>query len=73
MKNMSFGREVFREPQNSGSVDIVLDKYARAINKPNSTGALLFSVVGKFFNTLFYFKSVETLLWQKNCWQIYLL
>lgn len=54
MKDMNFEREVFREPHNSGSVDIVLNKYARAINKTNSTGALLFSVVGKLFTLFFY-------------------
>lgn len=47
IKDVDFRREVFREPQNSGSVDAVLDKYSKAIKKPNSTGALLLSVVGK--------------------------
>lgn len=49
MKEMSFGREVFREPQNSGSVEVVLEQYAQVIKKPNSVGALLFSIVGKGF------------------------
>lgn len=49
MKELNFGRQVFREPHNSGSVDAVLDKYAEVIKKPNSVGAILFSVVGKGF------------------------
>ncbi|XP_030765068.1 ATP-dependent DNA helicase DDX11 [Sitophilus oryzae] len=44
VKNMNFGRPLFREPQNSGSVDEVLNKYSATIAK--STNALLFSVVG---------------------------
>lgn len=46
MKEVSFGREVFREPHNSGSVDAVLNKYANTIEKKKN--AILFSVVGKF-------------------------
>nr|XP_023012292.1 ATP-dependent DNA helicase DDX11 isoform X4 [Leptinotarsa decemlineata] len=46
VKDINFGRAVFREPQNSKSVDSVLEKYAEVIRKPGSAGALLFSVVG---------------------------
>ncbi|CAH1159677.1 unnamed protein product [Phaedon cochleariae] len=46
IKDTNFGKTVFREPQNSGSVDVVLENYAKAIIKPGSTGALLLSVVG---------------------------
>ncbi|XP_025835046.1 ATP-dependent DNA helicase DDX11 isoform X2 [Agrilus planipennis] len=46
VKTLSFGRPVFREPQDSGSVDSVLESYASAIKKSGSKGALLFSVVG---------------------------
>ncbi|KAG5897915.1 hypothetical protein JTB14_014032 [Gonioctena quinquepunctata] len=46
IKDLNFGRAIFREPQNSGSVDSVLEKYAEVIRKPGSSGALLFSVVG---------------------------
>ncbi|KAI4463622.1 dna repair dead helicase rad3/xp-d subfamily member [Holotrichia oblita] len=44
IKDVDFGRTVFREPQKSSGVDQVLEYYAKAIRKPNSTGALLFSV-----------------------------
>lgn len=53
MKDMNFGRDVFREPQNAGSVDEVLTKYAQVIKRPNSKGAILFSVVGKKYYFLF--------------------
>ncbi|KAK9753886.1 DEAD 2 [Popillia japonica] len=46
IKEVNFGRTVFREPQKSSGVDQVLESYAKMIRKPNSTGALLFSVVG---------------------------
>lgn len=46
MKDLNFGRTVFREPQSSSLVDSVLEKYANAI-RSSSNGALLFSVVGK--------------------------
>ncbi|XP_044749872.1 ATP-dependent DNA helicase DDX11 isoform X2 [Coccinella septempunctata] len=46
LKDVSFGRPVFREPKNSGSVEAVLEKYAAAIKRSRKTGALLFSVVG---------------------------
>ncbi|KAB0799148.1 hypothetical protein PPYR_07028 [Photinus pyralis] len=46
LQDVRFGKPVFREPQNTGSVDSVLNAYACAIRKPNSTGAILFSVVG---------------------------
>ncbi|XP_056637299.1 putative ATP-dependent RNA helicase DDX11-like protein 8 isoform X3 [Diorhabda sublineata] len=46
VEKINFGRKVFREPQTSGQVDAVLEKYAEAINSPGSKGALLFSVVG---------------------------
>lgn len=49
MKDITFGRPVFREPQTSGAVDSVLEKYAEAIKRPSSSGALLFSVVGTSF------------------------
>lgn len=45
VKDINFERTLFREPQNSGSVDEVLDKYAATIKK-SKHGALLFSVVG---------------------------
>lgn len=48
VKDVVFGRTVFREPQESGSVDTVLNAYADAIKKHPKTGALLFSVVGKY-------------------------
>lgn len=41
-----FKRAVFREPQDSASVEAVLKSYADAI-KRSKDGALLFSVVGK--------------------------
>ncbi|XP_015834926.2 ATP-dependent DNA helicase DDX11 [Tribolium castaneum] len=44
IKDVSFGRLVFREPQDSGSVDSVLKSYSDAVHK--SSGALLLSVVG---------------------------
>ncbi|KAJ8975064.1 hypothetical protein NQ317_005781 [Molorchus minor] len=46
IKDLSFGRLVFREPQSSGLVDSVLEKYAAAIKRSPNTGALLLSVVG---------------------------
>ncbi|CAH2013425.1 unnamed protein product [Acanthoscelides obtectus] len=46
MKDLQFGRAVFREPQSASMVDSVLQKYENAIKRPNSQGALLFSVVG---------------------------
>ncbi|XP_045479917.1 ATP-dependent DNA helicase DDX11 [Harmonia axyridis] len=46
LKDVSFGRLVFREPKEAGSVDAVLEKYAATIKKSKKTGALLFSVVG---------------------------
>ncbi|XP_017769613.1 PREDICTED: putative ATP-dependent RNA helicase DDX11-like protein 8 [Nicrophorus vespilloides] len=46
VKNMKFGRPVFREPQESGSVDSVLDNYHKAIYKSDCKSAMLFSVVG---------------------------
>ena len=46
LQDTQFGKPLFREPQSSGSVDSVLSAYASAIRKPNSTGAILFSVVG---------------------------
>nr|CAH7753344.1 unnamed protein product [Callosobruchus chinensis] len=46
MKDLQFGRAVFREPQSASMVDSVLRKYEDAINKSHSKGALLFSVVG---------------------------
>ncbi|KAJ8943643.1 hypothetical protein NQ318_005645 [Aromia moschata] len=46
IKDLNFSRPVFREPQNSGLVDTVLEKYAAAIRRPLSNGALLLSVVG---------------------------
>ncbi|KAJ8922586.1 hypothetical protein NQ315_007616 [Exocentrus adspersus] len=46
VKDVPFGRPVFREPQTTGAVDAVLEKYAQAIKTPSSKGALLFSVVG---------------------------
>ncbi|KAF5281968.1 hypothetical protein FQA39_LY00492 [Lamprigera yunnana] len=49
LKDVKFDKIVFREPQDTGSVDSVLDAYAAAIRKPDSTGAILFSVVGMFF------------------------
>ncbi|XP_028139738.1 ATP-dependent DNA helicase DDX11 isoform X3 [Diabrotica virgifera virgifera] len=46
VEKLDFGRKVFREPQTSGQVDSVLEKYAETIKNPGSKGALLFSVVG---------------------------
>lgn len=46
IKDLSFGRPVFREPQDSGSVDSVLKAYSDAIRKSPKNGALLLSVVG---------------------------
>lgn len=40
-----FKRSVFREPQDSASVDAVLKSYADSITK-SKEGAMLFSVVG---------------------------
>lgn len=51
LQGTNFGRPIFREPQDSASVDSVLDSYASAIRKPNSIGAMLFSVVGKSYLT----------------------
>lgn len=47
VSNVDFGRVLFREPQKSGSVDDVLDKYASTIRK-SKNGAMMFSVVGSF-------------------------
>lgn len=47
LKDVSFGRPVFREPQNTASVETVLEKYAATIKKSRKTGAMLFSVVGQ--------------------------
>ncbi|XP_076257431.1 putative ATP-dependent DNA helicase DDX11-like protein 8 isoform X1 [Rhynchophorus ferrugineus] len=44
VKSINFGRPLFREPQHSGLVDEVLQKYSSTIEK--SSNALLFSVVG---------------------------
>ncbi|KAF5308905.1 hypothetical protein FQR65_LT00605 [Abscondita terminalis] len=46
LSGVNFGKPLFREPQDSGSVDTVLVAYANAIQKVNSSGAILFSVVG---------------------------
>ncbi|RZB39133.1 putative ATP-dependent RNA helicase DDX11, partial [Asbolus verrucosus] len=46
IKDATFGRAIFREPQDSASVETVLKAYADAIAKPSSAGALLLSVVG---------------------------
>ncbi|XP_050294645.1 ATP-dependent DNA helicase DDX11 [Anthonomus grandis grandis] len=45
IKSVNLGRILFREPQKSGSVDEVLEKYSATIKK-SRTGAILFSVVG---------------------------
>ncbi|XP_066150180.1 ATP-dependent DNA helicase DDX11 [Euwallacea fornicatus] len=45
VKNIDFGRVMFREPQKCGSVDEVLEKYAATIKKSRN-GAIMFSVVG---------------------------
>ncbi|XP_044253892.1 ATP-dependent DNA helicase DDX11 [Tribolium madens] len=45
IKDVAFGRLVFREPQDCGSVDSVLKSYSDAVHKSKS-GALLLSVVG---------------------------
>lgn len=47
VSNVDFGRVLFREPQKSGSVDDVLNKYASTIKK-SKNGAMMFSVVGLF-------------------------
>lgn len=47
LKSVKFDRDVFREPQDSGSVDSVLGNFADAVKK-SKRGALLLSVVGKF-------------------------
>lgn len=47
VKETNFGRSVFREPQETGSVDSVLNSYAETIKKHPKSGALMFSVVGK--------------------------
>lgn len=46
IEGVSFDRKIFREPQDSASVDAILNSYADTVHKSNS-GALLFSVVGK--------------------------
>lgn len=49
VKDANFGRPVFREPQtgkSGGTVEQVLQKYADAIKRSPSRGALMFSVVG---------------------------
>lgn len=48
LEDVAFDRPIFREPRDSASVDSVLNSYASAIRKPNSVGAMLFSVVGKY-------------------------
>lgn len=45
-KDVDFGRPVFREPQETGSVDLVLESYHKAIYKSSFKKAMLFSVVG---------------------------
>lgn len=45
IKSVNLGRTLFREPQKSGSVEDVLEKYAATIKK-SKNGAILFSVVG---------------------------
>jgi hypothetical protein len=51
IKDFPFGRPIFREPQDSGSVDAVLKSYSDAILKSNNHSALLLSVVGIVFKT----------------------
>lgn len=46
IEGTNFNRKIFREPQNSGAVDGVLNSYADAVRN-SSNGAMLFSVVGK--------------------------
>ncbi|KAK5643588.1 hypothetical protein RI129_007433 [Pyrocoelia pectoralis] len=46
LQEIRFEKPLFREPQSTGSVDSVLNAYTTAIRKPNSRGAILFSVVG---------------------------
>ncbi|KAK4886089.1 hypothetical protein RN001_002360 [Aquatica leii] len=46
LKDVKFTKPLFREPQDSGSVESTLESYAAAINRIDSTGAILFSVVG---------------------------
>ena len=50
VKDVDFGRQVFREPQDSCGVDGVLESYAKAVRRLNSNGALLLSVVGEFLH-----------------------
>ncbi|CAG9766636.1 unnamed protein product [Ceutorhynchus assimilis] len=45
IKSVNLGRALFREPQKSGSVDEVLEKYASTIRKFKQN-AIMFSVVG---------------------------
>lgn len=44
VKGVNFGRSIFREPKDSSAVDTVLEKYSNCIK--NSSGAMIFSVVG---------------------------
>lgn len=46
VQETDFKRTVFREPQDSTSVDAVLKSYADTIKRSIDGGALLFSVVG---------------------------
>lgn len=58
LQGIKFSKPIFREPQNSGSVETILASYAAVIRKNNS-GAILFSVVGKskiIIITLHFFK-----------------
>lgn len=47
VQETDFKRAVFREPQDSTSVEAVLKSYADTIKRSKNDGALLFSVVGK--------------------------
>lgn len=53
VQQTEFKRAVFREPQDSGSVETVLKLYSDAV-KRSKNGALLFSVVGNSI-IIFYF------------------
>lgn len=50
VKDVNFGRQIFREPHDSSGVDGVLESYAKAVRRLNSNGALLLSVVGEFLH-----------------------
>ncbi|PSN32822.1 ATP-dependent DNA helicase DDX11 [Blattella germanica] len=41
-------KKVFREPKRAGMIDQVLSEFAACISKPESGGALMFSVVGTY-------------------------